>query len=108
MKTLTVYFTGNRIISLNYNGSRAETFISGVTSPEGIAIDWVSRNLFWADSAKGTVEVVNLETKKRKVLIKTGLVNGRGIAVHPYRGYVNKITFLFIMLTFKIKRFHNF
>ncbi|XP_033230470.1 nidogen-like isoform X2 [Belonocnema kinseyi] len=87
-KAYTSDVNGNRIVSLNYNGTKLESFITGVASPEGIAIDWVSRNLFWADSGKSTVEVVNLETKKRKVLIKTGLVNPRGIAVHPYRGKI--------------------
>lgn len=78
--------TGNKITKLSYNGSNVETFITGVSSPEGISIDWVSRNIFWTDSGKGTVEVANLATKKRKVIISDGLVNPRGIAVHPYRG----------------------
>ena len=77
---------GNRITSLNYNGSNVQTFISGVSSPEGLSIDWVSRNIFWTDSGKATVEVASLNTKKRKVLISDGLINPRGIAVHPYRG----------------------
>lgn len=32
--------------------------------------------------------MANLETKKRKVLVSDGLVNPRGIAVHPYRGKI--------------------
>lgn len=67
----------------------AETFLPKVSSPEGLAVDWVSRNIFWTDSGKTTVEVANLETKKRKVLVSDGLVNPRGIAVHPYRGLVS-------------------
>ncbi|XP_043521391.1 nidogen isoform X5 [Frieseomelitta varia] len=80
--------TGNRIIELTYNGSMAETFLPKVSSPEGLTVDWVSRNIFWTDSGKTTVEVANLETKKRKVLVSDGLVNPRGIAVHPYRGKI--------------------
>ncbi|XP_012137362.2 nidogen isoform X2 [Megachile rotundata] len=80
--------TGNRIIELAYNGSMADTFLRKVSSPEGLAVDWVSRNIFWTDSSKTTVEVANLETKKRKVLVSDGLVNPRGIAVHPYRGKI--------------------
>ncbi|XP_078048214.1 nidogen isoform X5 [Augochlora pura] len=79
--------TGNRIIELSYNGS-AETFLPKVSSPEGVAVDWVSRNIFWTDSGNATVEVANLETKKRKVLVSDGLVNPRGIAVHPFRGKI--------------------
>lgn len=66
----------------------AETFLPKVSSPEGLAVDWISRNIFWTDSGKTTVEVANLDTKKRKVLVSDGLVNPRGIAVHPYRGWV--------------------
>ncbi|XP_051169856.1 nidogen isoform X3 [Leptopilina boulardi] len=87
-KAYTIDIIGNRIMSLNYNGTKVENFITGITSAEGIAMDWISRNLFWTDSAKCTVEVANVETKKRKVLVKTGLVNPRGIAVHPHRGKI--------------------
>ncbi|XP_043265975.1 nidogen isoform X2 [Colletes gigas] len=80
--------TGSRIIELTYNGSMAETFLPKVSSPEGLTVDWVSRNIFWTDSGKTTVEVANLETKKRKVLVSDGLVYPRGIAVHPYRGKI--------------------
>ncbi|XP_046820938.1 nidogen-like isoform X3 [Vespa crabro] len=80
--------TGNRILELTYNGSIANVFIDKVSSPEGLSIDWVSRNIFWTDSGKATVEVASLETKKRKVLVSDGLVNPRGIAVHPYQGKI--------------------
>ncbi|XP_025991116.1 nidogen isoform X2 [Solenopsis invicta] len=87
-KAYTSDITGNRIVELSYNGSMAETFIPKVSSPEGLSVDWVSRNIFWTDSGKTTVEVASLVTKKRKVLISDGLVNPRGIAVHPYRGKI--------------------
>lgn len=91
--------TGNKITKLSYNGSIIETFITGISSAEGISVDWVSRNVFWTDSGKGTVEVANLDTKKRKVLINEGLVNPRGIAAHPYRGFVY---FYFFFIHLKI------
>lgn len=57
-----------------------------IGSPEGISIDWVSRNIYWTDSTKDTLEVANLDNKLRKVIISEGLVNPRGVAVHPTRG----------------------
>lgn len=60
--------------------------IPDIGSPEGLAIDWVSRNIYWTDSTKDTIEVANLETKLRRTLFDTQLVNPRGIAVHPQRG----------------------
>lgn len=73
-----------------YDGSDSSIFLADdVKSPEGIAIDWVSRNIFWTDSKKLTIEVANLDTKARKVLFAhNGISNPRGIAVHPQRGKI--------------------
>lgn len=58
-----------------------------VGSVEGLSIDWLSRNIYWTDSTKDTIEVASLDNNNlRKVLIFDGLVNPRGIAVHPSRG----------------------
>lgn len=62
-------------------------YSSGIKSPEGVAIDWSARNIFWTDSKKLTIEVANLDTKARAVLFsKNDIKNPRGIAVHPGRG----------------------
>jgi nidogen (entactin) len=60
--------------------------LTDIGSPEGISIDWVSRNIYWTDSTKDTLEVANLDSKRRKVIVSDGLVNPRGVAVHPARG----------------------
>ncbi|KAF9794052.1 hypothetical protein SFRURICE_009489 [Spodoptera frugiperda] len=73
-----------------YDGSDYGLFLTeGVKSPEGIAVDWSSRNIFWTDSRKLTIEVANLDTKARKVLFAVDRIsNPRGIAVHPGRGKI--------------------
>lgn len=60
--------------------------LTDIGSPEGISIDWVSRNIYWTDSTKDTLEVANLDSKRRKIIVSEGLVNPRGVAVHPARG----------------------
>lgn len=61
-----------------------KTFIKDLQSPEGVAIDWISRRIYWTDSGKDTIEVASLDDPtKRAVLINKGLVNPRGIAVDP-------------------------
>lgn len=55
-----------------------------ISSPEGIAVDWISRRLYWTDSTKDTIEVANLDNPHiRSVIIDKNLVNPRGIAVDP-------------------------
>ncbi|XP_015604569.1 nidogen-2 isoform X3 [Cephus cinctus] len=80
--------SGSKISAFLYNGTLLETFLSDINGAEGLSVDWVARNIYWTDSIKKTVEVANLNTKKRKVLVDEGLMNPRGMAVHPYRGKI--------------------
>ncbi|KAH9370046.1 hypothetical protein HPB48_001923 [Haemaphysalis longicornis] len=57
-----------------------------VQNPDGLAVDWVGRNLYWCDKGKDTIEVSHLDGKFRKVLIRTGLEEPRAIVVDPYDG----------------------
>ncbi|KAL3211188.1 hypothetical protein MRX96_000868 [Rhipicephalus microplus] len=54
--------------------------------PRALPSDWASRNLFWTDSVDDTVEVASLDGAYHHVIVNTGLVNPRGIAVHPALG----------------------
>ncbi|XP_068146256.1 nidogen [Drosophila tropicalis] len=79
--------SAKKIMSAKYDGTDSKTFIStDVESPEGIAIDVVSRRLYWTDSVKDTIEVASLDDPSlRAVIINKNLVNPRGIAIDPYR-----------------------
>lgn len=59
---------------------------SDLESPEGIAIDHVSRLLFWTDSMRDTVEVSKRDGSHRRVLFDTDLVNPRAIVANPVYG----------------------
>ena len=61
-------------------------WFSGLGSPEGIAIDWVSRLVFWTDSALKRLEVAKLDGSLRKVLLDKNIQNPRAIAVNPELG----------------------
>lgn len=77
--------TDRSIKSISYEGKDIKTFIKdNIQSPEGLAIDWISRRIYWTDSGKDTIEVASLEDPtKRAVLVNKGLINPRGIAVDP-------------------------
>ena len=57
-----------------------------VRNPDGLAVDWMGRNLYWCDKTTDTIEVSRLTGQLRKVLVRTGLDEPRAIAVHPYKG----------------------
>ena len=68
------------------NNSKAK----GMEFPEGVAVDWLARNVYWTDSGKKTVEVAQIDDRKgratpvtRIVLFEEQIKNPRGIALHP-------------------------
>ncbi|XP_049539126.1 low-density lipoprotein receptor-related protein 1B [Anopheles darlingi] len=57
-------------------------------NPEGLAVDWVGRNLYWCDKGHDTIEVSRLDGRYRRVIIDRDLQKPRAIALDPYRRYM--------------------
>ena len=57
-------------------------------SADGLAWDWVGKNLYWTDAAEHHIEVMDpFETDNRKILITTGDNSiPRAIVVDPHQG----------------------
>ena len=59
-------------------------------SVEGIALDWVAKNLYFTDGSYGTLSVVRLKSTnfedRRELLTQLG--NPRAVVTHPSTGYV--------------------
>ncbi|KAH7701212.1 very low-density lipoprotein receptor, partial [Aphelenchoides avenae] len=74
-----------RIYSATQNGTDVEVFVGqGLDITEGIAVDWVGRNLYWVDSSLNTIEVASLEKKgARAVLLHENIDQPRGLALDP-------------------------
>ena len=71
----------------NLNGSEPETIISvGLDTTDGIAVDFIGRNIYWTDTGKNRIEVATLDGRHRKVLIWTELESPRAIALHYNAG----------------------
>lgn len=72
-----------------YNGSFSEILLPAgggpaVGSPEGISIDWVSRDIYWIDAEMDVINVARLDAiSRKKTIISEGLHDPRDIAVHP-------------------------
>lgn len=59
-----------------------------VQNPDGVAIDWVSRNIFWTDTGTDRIEVARLDGSSRRVIIADELDEPRAIVVDPVNGWV--------------------
>lgn len=55
-------------------------------SPEGLAVDWVHKHLYWTDSGNKTISVATTDGRRRCTLFSRELSEPRAIAVDPLRG----------------------
>ena len=57
-----------------------------VRHPDGLAVDWVARNLYWTDTGTDRIEVSRLNGSSRKDLISKDLDEPRAITLYPSHG----------------------
>ncbi|CAK1590809.1 unnamed protein product [Parnassius mnemosyne] len=62
--------------------------VQGATlqNPDGLAVDWVARNVYWCDKGTDSIEVARLDGRHRRVLLRAGLAEPRALALHPDKG----------------------
>ncbi|KAJ8320243.1 hypothetical protein KUTeg_001830 [Tegillarca granosa] len=75
-----------RLNITSQNNTKEVLLNTTVKNPDGIAVDWIGKNLYWCDKTTDTIEVSKLDGKYRKVLINIGLQEPRGIEVFPSKG----------------------
>lgn len=69
------------------DGSEATSLFTGTsTSVEGLAVDWMAKNVYWADSAYDWIMISDYNANYLRILIDTGLEKPRGIVTFPQRG----------------------
>lgn len=92
-----------------FTGSdQQDVIVSEIENPDGIALDWISRNIYWTDTGTDRIEVARLHGGYRKVIIGRkpprkivsrflilcsctlgdGLIDPRGIAVASELGWL--------------------
>lgn len=59
-----------------------------VYNPDGIAVDWVARNLYWTDAGTDRIQISRLDGSSRRVIIADELQEPRAIVLDPTAGLV--------------------
>lgn len=85
--------TGNKKIQgLQLNGtSQPFVVFDGISNQvEGVAVDWLVGNIYWADALYNWIVMAPAvpDTRLFRIIISTGLEHPTGLAVHPYQGYI--------------------
>ena len=66
-------------------GRRMDRIISDVYEPNGIAIDWINKNIYYTDAQYGAIFMTNKNGKYRKRIL-SGLAAPRYLAIDPLQG----------------------
>lgn len=71
----------------NFDGTNIVNVISkDLVTPDGLALDWVAKNIYWSDTGRNVIEVSRIDGSSRRTLIDLDLDEPRAIAVHPQEG----------------------
>lgn len=72
--------------SLQTNLYVAGTVVANMTDPRGLAIDWVSKRIYWVDAGSDTIKVSTLEGRSIVTLVNKNLDQPHDIVVDPQSG----------------------
>jgi len=72
--------SGDRIHSMNPDGSERKTIVTGGRLPDGIAVDAQAGHIYWTNMGvpnldDGSIERANLDGKNRKVIVPQGITH---------------------------------
>ena len=58
-----------------------QVLINNVSHPDGLAVEWVTRNLDWTDTGTDRIEVSRLDGSSRTIVISEDLDEPRAITL---------------------------
>ena len=88
-KTNMIYFsdiTRDNISRFSLSDRKMKVLVKSVKNADGIAVDWLGRNLYWTDSDRREVAVAMLNGSFKKVLFSKDVARPRAIVLHPLKG----------------------
>ncbi|XP_043255234.1 very low-density lipoprotein receptor-like isoform X2 [Colletes gigas] len=73
---------------IDEGNERSVVIDDGLTTSDGLAVDWIYNHIYWTDSGKSTIELANFEGNMRKTLIQDRIQKPRAIALNPLDGWM--------------------
>lgn len=88
VNSLKSHISRVKMNGLNVSGTPEILHHQNLKNPDGIAVDWVGKNIYWCDKGLKTIEVSKDTGRFRKVLISEKLDKPRAIVLDPYQRYL--------------------
>lgn len=77
------------IYRVHRNGTGREIVLASQNEGvEGLGVDWASKNLYYIDSRKGTLNVLSTRNVTHRRTLLKNLKRPRAIVVHPNKGFI--------------------
>eukprot|EP00111_Clytia_hemisphaerica_P002290 TCONS_00006428-protein len=86
-----IYFTDvvdGYIGKISTNSPSHQVLFQGLAFPEGIAVDWIGRRIYWTESKSRQISVGFLDGSKSVVLFKDDIYQPRDILCDPNEGKI--------------------
>ena len=68
------------------DGTNVTIINNNVGVCDGLAVEWMTSQLYWTDTTNDSIWVSDLEGNNPRILVYTGLDEPRGIALDPEHG----------------------
>lgn len=91
MHTGTIFWSDmklKKISKLERGSEPVEIITTGLDLVEGLAYDWIGKNIYWLDSKLNTIEVAMENGSNRIVLVRDNITQPRGMSLDPTPRYV--------------------
>lgn len=89
MHTGTIFWSDmklKKISKLDRGSEPVEIISNGLDLVEGLAYDWIGKNIYWLDSKLNTIEVAKENGSNRIVLVRENITQPRGMCLDPSPG----------------------
>lgn len=88
-KERMIYFSDivrDNISRISLVDRKVKVLVKSVKNVDGLAVDWLGRNLYWTDADSHEVAVAKLNGSFKKVLFDKDVARPRAIVLHPSEG----------------------